>query len=134
MNKPSLSQVLLWVVTLLVFTGSQYYYHPDTTMFAISLLILLGLLGLVTWSVSKIKPAGFGDALKGLVVAAVAGFMAVQGMDVAYSVNFVPAGNRYIELVETPILALAFFLPAYLSFRFGSQQKKDSNGGNGEQS
>lgn len=132
MKKLNLATVLLWLITVGVFAGSQYYYHPDSSIFVLSLAILLALLALVSWSISRIKPQGFSGVIKGLVVSSVAGFMAVQGMDVVYSTNFAPAGNRYIEIVETPVLAIAFFLPAYLSFRFGTKQEKDSNSGNGK--
>lgn len=132
MKKLNLARVLLWVITLAAFLGSQYYYHPDGSIFVVSLGILLALLFLVSWSISRIRPDGFSGAIKGLVVSSVAGFMAVQGMDVVYSTNFAPAGNRYIEIVETPVLAIAFFVPAYLNFRFGPKQQKDAQGSQGQ--
>lgn len=106
--------VLYWLAVSAGFSAASYFYQPSIELAVVSTLLLMLLGAVVTWSAHKLA---FGNKafFKTLLVAAAAGFMYSQAMDIAYSGFAAPAGLRLDLLFETIAVAVLLALVGTLS-------------------
>lgn len=91
---------IFWAAQIVLVSLTQYLYHPSIALAATGAALLIGLVGLATWSVRR-SSAGARGLVIGLIVAGVSGFMFSQAMDVAYALLSAPEGLRFTVGFET---------------------------------
>ncbi|MEY4408971.1 MAG: hypothetical protein RLZZ138_222 [Actinomycetota bacterium] len=97
---------------VLVF-AAQWYYQPSVETSVVATLVSLLLLGVITWSATRLG-YGFSGFAKVLVVGIVSGLMFSQAMDVSYSILAAPAGGRLGFPFEMLVVGFALALLAKL--------------------
>lgn len=97
---------------VLVF-AAQWYYQPSVETSVVATLVSLLLLGVTTWSATRLGD-GLAGFIKVLVVGIVSGLMFSQAMDVSYSILAAPAGGRLGFPFEMLVVGVALALFAKL--------------------
>ena len=97
---------------VLVF-AAQWYYQPSVETSVVATLVSLLLLGVTTWSATRLGD-GFAGSVQVLVVGIVSGLMFSQAMDVSYSILAAPAGGRLGFPFEMLVVGVALALLAKL--------------------
>lgn len=119
-----MKRISFWVVFGGLSFAINWYYQPILELVITGTVLLIGLAILVAWSAAKLG-SGLSAFAKTLLVAAVAGFMHSQAMDIAYSVLSAPAGGRFDLVIETAVLALFLTAGAALLKLLSSGPKQE---------
>ncbi len=112
---------------------SMYFYHPVNEVFISSVGMMMVLMLLVGWVGLRFNPKKpIGYFLLALV-SVISGFMALQGFDAVYAVNFAPAGGRWTDVTEVAIVSVFLFIFALINHLFWPKRKIDDQSDQREQ-
>jgi len=117
--------VFIWVLSMGIVVPAMFFYHPSNEVFISTVGMMMVLMLLVGWVGLRFNPKKpIGYFLLALV-SVISGFMALQGFDAVYAINFAPAGGRWSDVIEITIVALFLFIFALINLLFWPKRKID---------